>query len=255
MARSKEKAQTAVELTAQALRTMAMAAKDGALLGSEDDLVEALRVSRPTLRQAAAHVSQEHLITVRRGVGGGYFATSPSSLAVARMAAIYLQKHRARLEEVISAVAPIRVELARLATRNIDDETREELGQFIEKERALAPSDVTYRRFLRSEREFARLLGTASGNGVLNLFLGILYDFVALHSSYEDVYVNRPDRVERYREHRNRMAEEIRKGDEEMAVVATARCSAVVTDWIREDLAGSAEMQINDLAMAGARAS
>jgi DNA-binding FadR family transcriptional regulator len=254
MARSKEKPRTAVELAAQALRKMAMAAKDGALLGSEDDLVLALGVSRPTLRQAAAHVSQEHLITVRRGVGGGYFASSPSSMAVARMAAIYLQKHKARLDEIIGAVAPIRVELARLATRNIDDATREELGRFLERERALAPEDVTYRIFLKGEREFAKLLGVASANSVLTLFLAILYDFVALHSSYEDVYVNRPERVERYRAHRNRMAEEIQKGDEEMAVVATRRCSAVVTEWIREDVIGHEEVQIGDLALAGARA-
>lgn len=137
MARAKERAQTAVEVAAQALRAMAMAAQDGTFLGSKDELVVKLDVSRPTLRQAAAYLSQEHLVTVRRGVGGGYFASSPSSMAVAHMAAIYLQKHQARLDEVISAVAPIRAELARLATRNIGDKTRETLDCFIEKERSL----------------------------------------------------------------------------------------------------------------------
>ena len=52
----------------------------------------------------------------------------------------------------------------------------------------------------------------------------------------EDIYVNRPDRVERYRVYRNRMVAAIIDGDEELAVLATRRCTAIVTDWIHEDL-------------------
>ena len=247
MGRTKEKAPSAVKLAAQTLRAMSMAAEDGAFLGSEDELVAKLAISRPTLRQAVAQVAQEHLVSIRRGVGGGYFASSPNSMTVARMAAIYLQKDHARLDEVISAVAPIRSEIARLATRNIDDEARQALEEFLDKERSLSAGDVSYRTFLKSEREFARLLGAASKNSVLNLFLGILYDFAALLGTDEDVYINRPERVDLYRSYRNRMAEAILDGDEELAVIATRRCSTVVTKWMMEDFPARANLHIGEL--------
>lgn len=218
------------------LRGMAMGKEEGALLGSEEDLMGQLGVSRPTLRQAAALVAQERLITIRRGVNGGYFAALPDSLTVARMAAIYLQSRHARLSEVIEAVEPIRTELARLASRNRDETAKAELAEFLSQERAMPQSD--YRTFLRAERAFGRVLGTISGNRVLELFLGIVYDLSAYVGREEDVYVNRPERIEIYREHRNRIAAAILEGDEELSVLATRRCSALVAGWIHADFDG-----------------
>ncbi|MGJ3627917.1 hypothetical protein AB5I41_14710 [Sphingomonas sp. MMS24-JH45] len=74
-----------------------------------------------------------------------------------------------------------------------------------------------------------------AGNAVLALFLAIVYDLSALVRRDEDIYVHRPERVEAYRAHRNRMAEAILDGDEEMAVLATRRCTAVVIEWMKED--------------------
>ena len=227
---------SAVHRSAAALRAMAMARSEGDLLGSEEELMTSLGVSRPTLRQAAALVAQDQLILIRRGVNGGYFAAVPNSMTVARMAAIYLQSRDAGLAEVIHAVDPIRTELARLASRNRDPALRQQLESFIEQERALDETAHDYRAFLRGERAFGRVLGIMSGNEVLALFLGIVYDLSALLGRDEDIYINRPERVEFYRNHRNRMAHAILEGDEEMAVLATKRCSEIVTGWMREDL-------------------
>src|SRR3954470_1034014 len=101
------KSHSAVQRAAAKLRARAMGMEEGTLLGSEEELMTALEVSRPTLRQAAALVAQERLISIRRGVNGGYFAALPDSMTVARMAAIYLQSRHARLSEVIEAVEPI----------------------------------------------------------------------------------------------------------------------------------------------------
>ncbi len=46
----------------------------------------------------------------------------------------------------------------------------------------------------------------------------------------------RPERVELYRDYRNRMVEAIIDGDEELAILSIRRCTAIVTDWIHEDL-------------------
>ncbi len=228
------KPSSAVHRAASAIRATAMNQPEGTLLGSEEELMNKLGVSRPTLRQAAALVAQERLITIRRGVNGGYFAALPDSLTVARMAAIYLQSRHAHLEEVIAAVEPIRTELARLASRNGDPAGKAELADFLAQERAMPQTD--YRSFLRAERAFGRVLAAMSGNRVLELFLSIVYDLSAFIGRDEDVYVNHPDRIEAYRAHRNRMAAAILDGDEELAVLATRRCSALVVDWIHEDL-------------------
>jgi DNA-binding FadR family transcriptional regulator len=228
------KPRSAVQRAASQLRAMAMAEAEGALLGSEDEMMARLAVSRPTLRQAAALVAQERVISIRRGVNGGYFAALPDSMTVARMAAIYLQSRDAHLSEVIAAVEPIRTEIARLASRNRDPAAQEKMAEFLSQERAMPQSD--YRSFLRAERAFGRVLGAISGNRVLELFLGIVYDLSAFLGREEDVYINRPERIELYRARRNQMAAAIIDGDEEMAVLATRRCSALVSEWGHQDL-------------------
>jgi GntR family transcriptional repressor for pyruvate dehydrogenase complex len=225
---------SAVQRTAAALRALALEMADGEFMGSEESLMVKLGVSRPTLRQATTLVAQEQLISTRRGVNGGYFATVPSSVSVARMAAIFLRSRNTRLTDMVRAVEPIRAELARLASRQPDKALRQRLEQFLEHDRDQEPRN--YRAFLRAERELGRVLGEAADNVLLSLFLTIVYDLVALVQHDEDVYVNRPERVERYRELRNRMVEAIIDGDEELAILSTRRCTAVVTDWIHEDL-------------------
>jgi DNA-binding FadR family transcriptional regulator len=229
-----EAASSAVEQASSRLRSMAMNAEEGGLLGSEEDLMNALGVSRPTLRQAAALVAQDRFILIRRGVNGGYFAARPDSTTVSRMAALYLQSRDAHLSEVIAVAEPIRTELARLASRSTDTAVKAQLAEFVSQERAMQESD--YRTFLRAERAFGRMLSTVAGNKVLGLFLNIVYDLTAYVGQAEDVYVNRPERVELYRQHRLRMATAILEGDEELAVLATRRCSAIVAEWIHEDL-------------------
>lgn len=227
---------SALQRAAAALRGMALAADDGTFLGSEEELLTKLGVSRPTLRQAAALLVQQQLITARRGVNGGYFASVPNSGSVATMAALYLRTRNARLTDIVRAVRPIRAELARLASRQPDSAARLRLAEFLEHERNREQEPRDYRAFLRAERALGRVLGEAADNALLSLFLTITYDLVARLQREEDIYVNRPDRIARYSEQRNRMVEAILDGDEELAVMMTSRCTEIVTDWIHEDL-------------------
>ena len=120
---------SAVEKAAAQLRRMAMSAPEESLLGSEEELMKCLGISRPTLRQAAASVAQDRLVAVRRGVNGGYFAARPDSRAVSRLAALYLESRNADLGEAISVAQPIRIELARLAARNADRSAKAPLAE------------------------------------------------------------------------------------------------------------------------------
>lgn len=227
--------ESALRRAAKAMRRLAMSAEDGALLGSEDELISRFGVSRPTLRLAAAQVAQEHLITIKRGVNGGYFARIPSSRAVSRVAALYLQRHGARLGDIMEAIQPIRAALVRLAARKRTPERDQTLRDFLEAEHSHT-GEIDYRYFLRSERNFGHMLSDFAGNRVLGLFLNIIYDVAAQLSRNEDIYVNRPERVDQYRMHRNRMAKAMLEGDEDMAELASRRCSEIVRHWLKNEV-------------------
>jgi DNA-binding FadR family transcriptional regulator len=232
----KEPPPSALKLAVEALRADVLAREDGELIGSEDELLARHGVSRPTLRQAAALVAQEQLLQVKRGVGGGYIARRPTSRAVAHMAAIYLQTRNAGLEEVIRSLEPIRAELARLAATNIDDTGREALREYLERETQRTAEGTGYRTMIRGEREFGAVLGQASRNDVMSLFLEILYDLAATIRPEHDIYLGRPERIAMYRDRRMRIAEAVLDGDAEVAVLAAHRCSALTTQWMMEDL-------------------
>jgi DNA-binding FadR family transcriptional regulator len=227
--------------TADALRKLALSHRAGEFLGSEEQLMRELGASRPTLRQASAQVVQDNLIEIRRGIGGGYFASVPESGGVSRLAAIYLRAHDVSMEEIVQAIEPTRVEIAKLAARSDNQAARAWLKAFLARDDA-TPVEGDYRNFLRDEREFGRILGEMSGSPVFMLFLQILYDFTALLRRGEGVFANRLDRVAAYQALRGRMAQAILEGDEEIAVVATHRCAALVNGWLREDHARQPRM-------------
>jgi GntR family transcriptional regulator, transcriptional repressor for pyruvate dehydrogenase complex len=241
-ASSEDKGGSAVSRAAERLRRLSMAKQDGEFLGSEDDLIAILEVSRPTLRQASAQVVQENLVAVRRGVGGGYFACVPQAMTVTRMAALFLQSRKVGLYEVLEAHRPLRMEIASLAARNMRKTASTALIDFVASEEAeiAQETEQTFRAFLSSEREFGRLMGDIAGNHVLDLFLSIVYGLASFTGRSEDVWFDHPDRVQVYRRHRLQMARAIVEGDEEIAKVASRRCSDLIVSWIQEDSPGAA---------------
>src|SRR5579875_2092955 len=74
---------------------------DGVFVGSEDTLQARLGVSRPTLRQVARILESEQLLTVRRGVTGGFFSRKPSAQVVADMASVYLRSVRTPFADMV----------------------------------------------------------------------------------------------------------------------------------------------------------
>lgn len=230
---------SAVARVASKIREDTLKLADGELLGSEEDMIKRYEVSRPTLRQAASLVVQEQLLAVRRGVGGGYFARAPEADAVSRMAALYLKFHHADLAEILAAFMPVRVELAHYAASSTDEKARQELRAFLDHEDSLAEYQ-SFRDFITGERRFNHLLGDLSSNKVLALFMEILLDLSAMIDRSEDMYRNRPDRVEALRRERNNLGRAILDSDEEVAAIIARRCSRLSSEWLKEDRHGKA---------------
>jgi DNA-binding FadR family transcriptional regulator len=221
--------------TVEALRENSLRCAEGELIGSEGELIARLRVSRPTLRQAAALVAQEQLLQVRRGVGGGYLARRPTGRAVAHMAAIFLSTRDASLDEISESITPLRAELVRLAASNLDDTSRQAFRGFLQREAGAIAEGGGFRAFAKSERDFSEILGAASRNIVLSLFLNILNDLAARIRPEKDVFRGRPERISVYRERRARLTETILAGDSSVAVLLSHRISDLIQAWWAED--------------------
>jgi len=237
-----DRGESAVDLAAKQLREIALCAQDGAFLGSEDELVARLGVSKPTLRQATARVAQEHLVKVRRGVGGGYFARRPGSLTVSRMAAVYLRTRNATYVELTETTPMFYAELARLASRNRDPEMIAWLRDFAARDDSTVDEKNIqgYAEFMRSEREFIGFLARMAGNKVLELMVAITSDFSANAPRNDERMLRRLDNMAPYRALRARFARAIANGDGDIAELLSRRCTDLMCEWMREGYEDSA---------------
>lgn len=220
--------------TIYGLRADSLSCREGELIGSEDQLLARHKISRPTLRKAAALVAQEQLLEIRRGVGGGYIARRPTGKAVAHMAAIYLSAHNANIDQILETMEPIRIELTRLAAERIDEASREAFERFLQHDEAITDNNDLV-SFGKLEREYGRVLGAASGNVVLALFQEIVFDLAGNISRADDIYRDRPDRIASYRARRRKVTEAILEGESNLATLLSKRGSEINWEWRSED--------------------
>jgi DNA-binding FadR family transcriptional regulator len=114
-----------LEIAAAALREAVRAIKEGTLLGSEEDLLARLKVSRATLRQAARLLEREGWLTVKRGINGGYFAARPNLRNIESTVGAYLEMVDADVEETTVIGSALWVEALKKAARLKSPEARE----------------------------------------------------------------------------------------------------------------------------------
>jgi DNA-binding FadR family transcriptional regulator len=144
-----------------------------AFLGSEPDLCADLGVSRPTLRQAVRVLEQEQLITVRRGVNGGYYTRKPSPEAVAEFASVYLRSVHASAADLSRAQGVITLETIVLAMERGSDAELQSLVDFVAEYQAKSRSGER-RWFHEVTIDFNLLLADIARSPTLGLFTNIL---------------------------------------------------------------------------------
>jgi DNA-binding FadR family transcriptional regulator len=219
---------------AAAIRDDALNSEDGELLGVQDELARRYGVSRPTLMQAIALVTQENLLVSKSGPNGGYFVRRPDSRAVARAAAVYLHSRKVAVEEIVRAMGPLRVELAKLAADNDDPKLRARLENFVEREERLAAQ--TDAEFIKAEHEFTDIICELSGNRVISLLFHILTDCIDMTTPNADIFSAHQDRVVDYRIKRKFLAQSVLMQDADLAALAAERCATSEIEWILSDL-------------------
>lgn len=218
--------ETLAHRTAQTLVGMSLACDPGAYLGSEDELLVRLGVSRPTLRQAAKMVERDRMISVRRGTRGGYYAERPDARDAIQSLARFLRIKGASLADVIQVTRPVSEEAAAAAARRRSGEDIENLRALL----ARVDSHDTPRELIAVELEMARLISRIGGNPVVELVMEIGYSF-GLDERGSDLYADRARR-ERARAMQRNLLGAIIEGDPDIARLMMRRRSRQFDAWL-----------------------
>lgn len=149
---------------------------DERFLGSEEEVLEMLGVSRPTLRQALRMLEHEQLITVRRGVGGGLFSRKPGEQGVTQTASVFLRAQGTTYGDLNDTVTVLMPECARLAAGNPDRAERERLLRFYEENLPGGLDGIAGPEFVVLAGEFDVRLAELTGSPTLILFVSMLMD-------------------------------------------------------------------------------
>jgi GntR family transcriptional repressor for pyruvate dehydrogenase complex len=158
------------------------------LLGSEDDVLNQLGISRPTLRQASRILEQEQLLTVRRGIRGGLYGRRPTAQAVSQIAGVFLRSEKTTYEDLVSAEIVLGSACAEQAAA-ADASTRKGVRDFYATGLGDTPAaDVPLDMFIALSVNFQRCLADAANSPALRLFVNVLMDLARPASSIAHIY-------------------------------------------------------------------
>jgi DNA-binding FadR family transcriptional regulator len=202
------------------------------LLGSEDEMIRTLGVSRPTLRQAARMLEQEQLLVVRRGIGGGLFGRRPTTEAVSHTSSVYLRSQGATYRDLIRTQLLLGVEGARLAAGNPNRVARNELRLFY-KERVKDRDRISTAEFVHVTVEFQKRVAELAGSPPLELFVHVLMDLSEGSAPIARVYSDHERQKLTFGRH-EAIAEAIAKGDAKLAADRMRRHLESILAWVDE---------------------
>ena len=184
----------------------------------EQELAEALEVSRTPVREAIRQLAQEGLLQIEANRG-----VRVRGLSLEEAVATY--EVRNRLESMAAG----------LAARNVNDEARAELSQHLEAMTAVDPEDQA--EHIRTDNEFHALVARLSGNPVLEELVEKLSERVMrVKILTRDVNVSADARAPHAR-----LVEAISRGDEDAAAEAMSRHVSTNLQIVEERLRAARE--------------
>ncbi len=147
----------------------------GDTLLPEAELLEALQVSRPTLRQALRVLESESLIQLGRGARTGATVLHPSIETTAQYGALYLATRGSTLAEIHQVRTLLEPPLAALIAQRKSPDAVDYLRECVKVQQdALQKGD--YVSAATGVNEFHGRLARLSENNALRLFAGMLHD-------------------------------------------------------------------------------
>jgi len=153
------------------------ALKPGDTLAPENELLEELGVSRPTLREALRVLESEGLIELGRGARGGASILSPSIETAAKYGEMYLASQGTTLGEINQVRMLIEPALVSLLVRRGKTDVVRLLKQCVKTQREALECD-DYLGAVRAISDFHGQLMEFSQNRALSLLVGMLREIL-----------------------------------------------------------------------------
>lgn len=226
--------ETLVTRTARELARISLGSDDGSFIGAEDDLLSRLGVSRPTLRQAAKIVENDRLLSVRRGIKGGFYASRPDAADAIRTLSRYLRMKGGTLSDILVVSRLVAEEAAARACASPDPDLRARLEAFVPGiDDHDAPAAI-----IKAEAELVQIVSEMSDNPAIELVMAIGFSF-GMEEQEIELYRDKAHR-EVARGLQRQLCEAILDRDAEIARVIMRRRSATILEWIEQAEGSSA---------------
>jgi DNA-binding FadR family transcriptional regulator len=219
---------TTTARVAALLREEILAAGPDAFIGVEGTLMSRLGVSRQTLRMAVTMLTQEGLLTVRRGNKGGFYARVPTSESVAHVASVFLRSQGAGIEDLTRVNGLVAAEAARLAAANSSVEARRILTDLVEQADRAHDGSIA-----EAALAFNRYIGVLSGSPTLTLFTMVLSDLAGGEYA-ERIFFSSPSRVAACQRTNRAVARAVAAGDQDEAADVVRRHHEQLLVWLRQ---------------------
>lgn len=217
---------SAMDAAATQLRTLVTAALDGAFLGGEGELQQALGVSRTTLRQVARLLEREGMLTVKRGNNGGYYACRPSFASIEMGLTAYLEVLDVGIDELHAMASITWSEAVRQAASVDNDAARVQAAKLAKTVRSVAP-DISHRELIKIEQGIRSSVFELINRPYLELIFKINIQFAAKHTEEQGHIPPEPDGhihfVAAWRAAKLLELEAIALGDTELGILAAER--------------------------------
>ncbi|WP_296675571.1 FadR/GntR family transcriptional regulator [Novosphingobium sp.] len=214
--------------TARELARLSLASDDGAFIGAEDELLSRFKVSRPTLRQAAKIAENDRLISVRRGIKGGFYASRPDASDAIRTLARYIRLKGGTLQHIMVVSGLVSEEAGAQACTCSDPAM---LGQLEDLLTRIDHNDSAG-SLIKAEGELVGLISAMSGNPAIELVMAIGFSF-GMEEQGIGLY-RLPDQRATARRLQQQLIQAILDRDPEVARVMMRRRSATMQEWIAQ---------------------
>lgn len=240
---NKQRSIPPIDLAARELREIALRTPVGEFLGSEDELVQRLGVAKVTIRQAARLLERDGVLQVKRGKGGGYFASRPSSDMVEAVVCAYLDTMGIEAKRTGSVATALWIECLRQAA-TADRSTSRDLAKRLSDMVVAIPADAPMEVIGRAEREIREAIFDLIDGGYIRIIFQINAAFTRSHMREPD---ERPSGealqtfVRRWKMAKLMQFEAIASGDSLQAMAAALQDRNVWISWANEEWRATAK--------------
>ena len=169
----------AADFAAEALRRRILVERlgPGERIGSQDDVIDEMGISRPSAREALLLLHHQGLVESRPGPGGGVYVTEPRSGPAVDAASHYLQFHGIDADSVRAARTVIEPPLAAAAATVRERGHATLFRDCLAREAALLSDPLTgTNAYLDQAQEFHSLIAEIATPSPFSLFAAVLFD-------------------------------------------------------------------------------